>query len=171
MGEGPRGKTDFDHWIQEPTVLARVTHYKNDIWPLPSHGIGLYDNDMNDTLCIKGHWPHHVNLWCGQCPILHMPGMVVVWCDECCIIRQNLVRELPTNICTMRRCCRPACTTLCHGSWWRWAVTQKRINSQNSEDTQVGYISQKYTLDNYILKKCTLAQKSFIGNFPSLPPW
>ena len=25
MGEGPRGKTDFDHWIQEPTVLARVT--------------------------------------------------------------------------------------------------------------------------------------------------
>ena len=24
MGEGPRGKTDFDHWIQEPTVLARV---------------------------------------------------------------------------------------------------------------------------------------------------
>ena len=25
MGEGPRGKIDFDHWIQEPTVLARVT--------------------------------------------------------------------------------------------------------------------------------------------------
>ena len=31
------------------------------------------------------------------------------------------------------------------------------INSQSLEDTQVGYISQKYTLDNY-----TLAQKSLV---------
>ena len=30
MGEGPRGKIDFDHWIQEPAVLARVTLFK--IW-------------------------------------------------------------------------------------------------------------------------------------------
>ena len=29
----------------------------------------------------------------------------------------------------------------------------KRINSQSLEDTQVGYISQKYTLDKHILEK------------------
>ena len=37
-----------------------------------------------------------------------------------------------------------------------------RINSQSLEDTQVGYISQKYTLDNYTLEKYTLAQKSLV---------
>ena len=31
-----------------------------------------------------------------------------------------------------------------------------RINSQSLEDTQVGYISQKYTLDKYTLEKYTL---------------
>ena len=36
------------------------------------------------------------------------------------------------------------------------------INSQSLEDTQVGYISQKYTLDNYTLEKYTLAQKSLV---------
>ena len=34
------------------------------------------------------------------------------------------------------------------------------IDSQSLEDMQVGYILQKYTLDNYILEKYTLAQKS-----------
>ena len=29
------------------------------------------------------------------------------------------------------------------------------INSQSLEDTQVGYISQKYTLDKYTLEKYT----------------
>ena len=31
----------------------------------------------------------------------------------------------------------------------------EQINSQNLEDTQVGYISQKYTLDKYSLEKYT----------------
>ena len=30
-----------------------------------------------------------------------------------------------------------------------------KINSQSLEDTQVGYISQKYTLDKYTLEKYT----------------
>ena len=38
----------------------------------------------------------------------------------------------------------------------------QEINSQSLEDTQVGYISQKYTLDNYTLEKYTLAQKSLV---------
>ena len=37
----------------------------------------------------------------------------------------------------------------------------KGINSQSLEDTQVGYISEKYTLDN-TLEKYTLAQKSLV---------
>ena len=39
---------------------------------------------------------------------------------------------------------------------------QTTINSQSSEDTQVGYILQKYTLDNYSSEKYTFAQKSFV---------
>ena len=39
---------------------------------------------------------------------------------------------------------------------------KKEINSQSLEDTQVGYILQKYTLDNYTLEKYTLAQKSLV---------
>ena len=39
---------------------------------------------------------------------------------------------------------------------------KKKINLQSLEDTQVGYISQKYTLDNYTLEKYTLAQKSLV---------
>ena len=35
---------------------------------------------------------------------------------------------------------------------------QFEINSQNLEDTQVGYISQKYTLDKYSLEKYTLGE-------------
>ena len=35
---------------------------------------------------------------------------------------------------------------------------RNKINSQSLEDTQVGYISQKYILDNYTLEKYTLAQ-------------
>ena len=35
-----------------------------------------------------------------------------------------------------------------------WA-TRNKINSQSLEDTQVGYISQKYTLDKYTLEKYT----------------
>ena len=35
------------------------------------------------------------------------------------------------------------------------------INSQSLEDTQVGYISQKYTLDNYTLKNTLWLQKAF----------
>ena len=33
-----------------------------------------------------------------------------------------------------------------------------KINSQSLEDTQVGYISQKYTLDKYTLEEYTLEQ-------------
>ena len=33
---------------------------------------------------------------------------------------------------------------------------QQGINSQSLEDTQVGYISQKYTLDQYTLEEYTL---------------
>ena len=36
------------------------------------------------------------------------------------------------------------------------------INSQSLQDMQVGYISQKYTLDNYSLEKYTLTQKSLV---------
>ena len=36
-----------------------------------------------------------------------------------------------------------------------------KINSQSLEDTQVGYISQKYTLDNYTLKNTLWLQKAF----------
>ena len=32
------------------------------------------------------------------------------------------------------------------------------INSQSLEDTQVGYISQKYTLDKYTLEEYTLEE-------------
>ena len=37
----------------------------------------------------------------------------------------------------------------------------KKINSQRLEDTQVGYISQKYTLENYTLKNTIWLQKAF----------
>ena len=36
---------------------------------------------------------------------------------------------------------------------------QQGINSQSLEDTQVGYISQEYTLDNYTLKNTLWLQK------------
>ena len=40
-----------------------------------------------------------------------------------------------------------------------------KINLQSLEDTQVGYILQKYTLDNYInLEKYTLAEKSLTSS-------
>ena len=35
-------------------------------------------------------------------------------------------------------------------------VAHMKINSQSLDDTQVGYISQKYTLDDYISEKYTL---------------
>ena len=35
-------------------------------------------------------------------------------------------------------------------------ITRMRINSQSLEDTQVGYISQKYTLDKHTLEKIYL---------------
>ena len=42
---------------------------------------------------------------------------------------------------------------------WSWPVLvmvrSQKINSQSLEDTQVGYISQKYTLDKYTLEKLT----------------
>ena len=38
---------------------------------------------------------------------------------------------------------------------------RKKINSQSLEDTQIGYISQKYTLDNYTLKITLWLQKAF----------
>ena len=38
-----------------------------------------------------------------------------------------------------------------------------QINSQSLEDTQVGYISQKYTLDKYTLEK-KLKNKYTFGN-------
>ena len=41
-------------------------------------------------------------------------------------------------------------------------ISRKGINLQSLEDTQVGYILQKYTLDNYTLEKYTLAQKSLV---------
>ena len=41
-------------------------------------------------------------------------------------------------------------------------MVSEKINSQSLEDTQVGYISQKYTLDNYILEKYTLAVKKTV---------
>ena len=37
----------------------------------------------------------------------------------------------------------------------------EKINSQSLEDTQVGYISQKYTLDKYTLEKYTLEKLTF----------
>ena len=36
--------------------------------------------------------------------------------------------------------------------------TSLKINSQSSEDTQVGYILQKYTLDKYTLEEYTLEE-------------
>ena len=38
------------------------------------------------------------------------------------------------------------------------AVKKMWINSQSLEDTQVGYISQKYTLDKYTLEEYTLEE-------------
>ena len=47
-------------------------------------------------------------------------------------------------------------------NWWKqaWAsilnlTVAMRINSQSLEDTQVGYISQKYTLDKYTLERAS----------------
>ena len=44
-------------------------------------------------------------------------------------------------------------------SWTEYGIAAKqslnRINSQSLEDTQVGYISQKYTLDKHTLEKYT----------------
>ena len=40
-------------------------------------------------------------------------------------------------------------------------MVSEKINSQSLEDTQVGYISQKYTLDNYTLEKYTLEKLTF----------
>ena len=43
------------------------------------------------------------------------------------------------------------------------------INSQSLEDTQVGYISQKYTWEEYTLEKYTLEKfliLDFFGFFP-----
>ena len=37
----------------------------------------------------------------------------------------------------------------------KFDITGLIINSQSLEDTQVGYISQKYTLDKYTLEKYT----------------
>ena len=41
---------------------------------------------------------------------------------------------------------------------------EREINSQSLEDTQVGYISQKYTLDKYTLEEYTL-EKYTLENF------
>ena len=38
---------------------------------------------------------------------------------------------------------------------------RNKINSQSLEDTQVGYILQEYTLDNYTLKNTLWLQKAF----------
>ena len=38
------------------------------------------------------------------------------------------------------------------------AKISSKINSQSLEDTQVGYISQKYTLEKYTLGEYTLRQ-------------
>ena len=46
-------------------------------------------------------------------------------------------------------------------------IERKKINS-SLKDTQVGYISQKYTLDNYTLEKYTLAQKSLLQTLACL---
>ena len=40
--------------------------------------------------------------------------------------------------------------------WIKVIETKSIQNSQSLEDTQVGYISQKYTLDKYTLKEYTL---------------
>ena len=48
----------------------------------------------------------------------------------------------------------------CH-LWIFRRVKKRRINSQSLEDTQVGYILQKYTLDNYTLKNTLWLQKAF----------
>ena len=53
----------------------------------------------------------------------------------------------------------PACPS-CHLRFS--TLPAKKINSQSLEDMQVGYFSQKYTLDNYTLEKYTLAQKSLM---------
>ena len=42
------------------------------------------------------------------------------------------------------------------------------INSQSLEDTQVGYISQKYTLKKYTLKKYTLEKYTLKSSLCSL---
>ena len=40
---------------------------------------------------------------------------------------------------------------------WRWKYVSHpfKINSQSLEDTQVGYISQKYTLDKYTMERAS----------------
>ena len=46
-----------------------------------------------------------------------------------------------------------------------------KINSQSIEDTQVGYISQKYTLDQYTLEEYTLeVVQKYIYIFEHLSP-
>ena len=44
-------------------------------------------------------------------------------------------------------------TKFCGNFFWR--VTAKQINSQTLEETQVGYISQKYSFDKYTLGRAS----------------
>ena len=43
-----------------------------------------------------------------------------------------------------------------HHDYHVFPRNEEEINSQSLEDTQVGYISQKYTLDKNTSEKCTL---------------
>ena len=45
--------------------------------------------------------------------------------------------------------------------WRNFTIPGSWINLQSLEDTQVGYISQKYTLDMYTLRKYTLGKYTF----------
>ena len=50
---------------------------------------------------------------------------------------------------------------LCYEHHSAVLIKLKKINSQSLEDTQVGYILQKYTLDKYTLEKYTLEKLTF----------
>ena len=62
--------------------------------------------------------------------------------DYCCLPDQEKSETLSSNTQTRIEC-------------FLLSLTRFLINLQSLEDTQVGYISQKYTLDKYTLEKYT----------------
>ena len=49
--------------------------------------------------------------------------------------------------------------------WWWWLGEYLKINSQSLEDTQVGYILQKYSLESYTSGKHTFRKYTYALRF------